>query len=527
MGIEKINAPAEFEHYLADRPITNLMLLIWLSRRDLQKAFDLHSKAGQEAFVNWYDVSVNREYGISPFNAVRKGMGVSESNTSALKETSKPLYLLLLAMESRLSRASRYLPENLRRKAKWAWVQVMTNAARISAGSPRRQETSADSIQSESLDRNPPQYRGEPGVNLIGYAHAELGMGEHVRMSAAAFSETNIPFGVLNFTVGVSSRQKASLDHGTVNDSKKYKANLFHINADQMLLAYCHLGKSFFHGSYNIGYWAWELANCPDEWAPVFSLVDEIWAPSQFIRNAFAEKTNLPVIHMPLCVTLPVVGKYSRSYFGLPDRSFLFLFLFDFYSYIDRKNPFAAILAFKRAFDMKQKDVGLVIKVMNADEKSMNWKMMLELIDGDPRIYVINKIMERAEVLSLIDTCDGFVSLHRSEGFGRGPAEAMYLGKPVVVTNYSGNTDFTRQDNSCLVNYTLIPVKDGQYIYESGQVWAEPDIEHAAWYMGKLVEDAEYCERIGKAGLAHIRNNYSQIAVGNMYQKRLDNLGLI
>lgn len=531
MSIDIIDAPTEIEQFLTDRPITNLMLMIWLSRRDLQQAFDIHSKAGQEAFINWYDVSVTREYGINPRSVLQKAANVADRKANSNKQLQPRLtYLLLRGLESRLLRVSRYLPQKMREKGKVVWLRFLAKAARASARAGARADQGGMRLSPRSSYKQPQSevlgFDGEPGANLIGYAHAEVGMGEHVRMTAAAMLETKVPFRVVNFNIGVPSRQKASFDQELLADSNNYKTNIFHINADQMLLAYSRLGRPFFSGRYNIGYWAWELAKCPDEWLPVFSLVDELWAPSRFIQNAFSERTALPVVHMPLCVTLPAIPKYSRHHFGLPERSFLFLFTFDFFSYIARKNPFASILAFQKAFNRNRNDVGLVIKAMNGDEKNANWGKMLELIDGDPRIFVLNNTMDRMEILGLFDSCDCFISLHRSEGFGRGPAEAMYLGKPVIVTNYSGNTDFTLADNSCLVDYKLVPVEQGEYIFEKGQIWADPDIEHAAWYMDKLVSDSDYYQHVGQAGANYIHTHYSQRSIGNMYQKRLKELGL-
>lgn len=528
MGIENIDEPAEIDQFLGDRPVTNLMFLVWLSRKDLQQAFDIHTRAGQKAFVNWYDVSSSREYGISPSGAAQTGMGLSNGNAGRTNRlTPWLLYSRLFALERRLAKVSRWLPKWIRTWAKQAWLRLMSSAARVTARSAHNREGHVRKAEAKSVSPALPSHKGDNGVNLIGYAHAELGMGEHVRMSAAALSGTAVPFGVVNFNVGVPSRQKASLDYGSLSDSNKYKANLFHINADQMLLGFSHLGRSFFEGRYNIGYWAWELAKCPKEWVPVLGMVDEVWAPSRFIQSAFAEKTSLPVVHMPLCVTLPAIPKYSRKHFGLPEESFLFLFTFDFFSYIDRKNPFASIQAFQKAFDRNRKDVGLVIKVMNGDVKNPKWRKMLEIIDGDPRIVVLNRNMDRSEVLGLFDTCNCFVSLHRSEGFGRGPAEAMYLGKPVIVTNYSGNTDFTLPDNSCLVDFQLVAVSKGQYPFEEGQVWADPSVEHAAWYMDKCVSDSEYCRRLGQAGADYIHTHYNQSVIGGMYQKRLRELGVV
>jgi glycosyltransferase involved in cell wall biosynthesis len=365
-----------------------------------------------------------------------------------------------------------------------------------------------------------------PGANLVGYAHAELGMGEHVRMSAAALNTTTVQFGMVNFNVGIASRQGAKLDHGEILSNNPFAANVFHINADQMLLAYCHLGREFFTNKYNIAYWAWELEKCPIEWLPVLRMVDEVWAPSRFVQQAFSEHTNIPVEYMPLCVTLPEFGRMDRRYFGLSDRTFVFLYTFDFFSYLDRKNPYAAIRAFTLAFPDRKSDARLVLKVMNGKSESPSWLTMIQLIDGDPRIVIINRTLNRSDVLALLDASDCFVSLHRSEGFGRGPAEAMYLGKPVIVTNYSGNTDFTLADNSCLVNFKLIRVEEGQYPFHQGQQWADADVEHAAWYMRKLYADNAYATRLGECGRTFIHENFNPRTIGAIYESRLKKLGL-
>jgi len=365
-----------------------------------------------------------------------------------------------------------------------------------------------------------------PGANLVGYAHAEIGMGEHVRMSAAALENTAVQFGVVNYNVGVASRQAARLEYGEIVSGNPFAANIFHVNADQMFVAYRHLGDRFFSNRYNIGYWAWELAKCPAELRSASKIMDEIWAPSRFIQQAFGEGADIPVEYMPLCVVLPEFERLGRRHFGLPGQAFVFLYAFDFLSFLDRKNPFAAIRAFKLAFPDRRSESCLVLKVINGKDESPLWANMIQLIDGDPRIVVINRTMNRSEVLALFETSDCFLSLHRSEGFGRGPAEAMYLGKPVIVTNYSGNTDFTLADNSCLVDFKLIPVEEGQYPCHQGQQWADADVEHAAWYMKKLHADSAYASDVGARGRAYIHENFNQRAIGAIYESRLKKLGL-
>jgi len=525
VSIEQLDVPADIAQRLKDRCITNFMYMLWQSRKDLQHAFDLDTVIGQQRFCQWYDVSILREYGIAPQvldgSSRKEGRQLAQPN---LVSPRVPLHSRLLRLESTVGRIGHCLPRPIREFGKSIWYRVLGLTADIAGRTSGRRWGNTEANLIMPL---PGRVLGEPGANLIGYAHAELGMGEHVRMTAAALSTTDVKFGVLDFNVGVPSRQQATLDHGQHTTKNIYRANVFHINADQMLKAYCHLGRDCFSNRYNIGYWAWELAECPNELVPVIGMVDEIWAPSRFIQNAFSEKTERPVEYMPLCVSLPALPEHKRSHYGLPNDAFLFLFTFDFFSYIDRKNPFAAIQAFKRAFPDRSTHVGLVIKVMHGDVRNPQWARMLEMIENDPRIHVINQTMSRSDVLGLFNVCDSFISLHRSEGFGRGPAEAMYLGKAVIVTNYSGNTDFTLQDNSCLVDYRLIPVQQGQYVFEEGQVWADAEVEHAAWYMKKLTNDSQYAKEIGLRGQRFIRENFSPLAIGTIYKERLQAIGII
>ena len=65
-----------------------------------------------------------------------------------------------------------------------------------------------------------------------------------------------------------------------------------------------------------------------------------------------------------------------------------------------------------------------------------------------------------ADMSGLMAAADIVLSLHRSEGFGLVPAEAMQLGKPVVATGWSGNMDFMNARNSAPVSYSLVPVQD-------------------------------------------------------------------
>lgn len=511
MGIDIFDSPGDIEQLQAIRPISQLMLLIWQSRKDLQNAFDLNTKAGQEAFINWYGITVNRKQG--------------SSNADATQAAA--LYSSLKAVELLLSRASQWIPVAIRNKAKIIWLGLIAKAARVVSGSARDRESQVQRAETKPGKAELPVYGGAPGANLIGYAHAELGMGEHVRMSAAALSETDVPFGVVDFGAGTASRQKASLIHGSVIDTNKHKVNILHVNADQVLPAYTHLGRDFFERRYNIGYPFWELSKFPREWIPPMQLLDEVWAPTTFIQGALTEALGMTVRHMPVCVVLPKIPKLGRSHFRIPADQYLFFFAFDGYSFIDRKNPYAVVAAFKMAFPLGNEKAGLIIKAMNATESSASWKRLVSEVGGDKRIRLINETMAKDKLLSLMSDCDCYVSLHRAEGLGLGPMEAMLLGKPVIVTNYSGNTDYAKSDNSCLVDYSLIPVKEGQYLFHENQVWADPDVKHAAWHMKRLADEPELGITLGKKAAAYVADHFSPAHCGQLYKQRLQELGML
>jgi len=152
----------------------------------------------------------------------------------------------------------------------------------------------------------------------------------------------------------------------------------------------------------------------------------------------------------------------------------------------------------------------------------------LQSIDcEDPRLILLDKVLTDRETKALVKLCDCFLSLHRSEGFGRGLAEAMYLGKPVIATGYSGNLDFTNAQNACLVDYRLVPVKDHEYPFATGQKWAEPDIEHAVWFMRRLIKDTQYAQTIGQQAAYFIKTYHSPSAVGAKYRSRLVALKMV
>ncbi|RED57646.1 glycosyltransferase [Cohnella lupini] len=359
------------------------------------------------------------------------------------------------------------------------------------------------------------------GINLIGYSRAEMGIGESCRIAAKSIATTMIPFNIINYYGTNSARMSdTTWKHKEVKEAE-YNVNIFHLNAEQMFEAYTQFGNKLFEERYNIGFWHWELEDFPEEWLEGFKFVNEVWVPSSFVANSVSMKSPVPVVRIPHSIEVKIDTPRERSYYNLPERSFLFLTMYDMNSFQQRKNPIASIDAFKSAFDPNDLTVGLVVKVNNANSNREDIKTITQIVEGYNNIYLIKEILNRNDTNALIQCTDSYISLHRSEGFGLGLAEAMYLSKPVIGTNWSANTDFMNMQNSCLVHYNLIKVGNDYGPYHAYQTWADPDLNHASQYMVRLVNDKVYYKEIALNGEQTIKRDFSPSAIGKMIEKRL------
>jgi glycosyltransferase involved in cell wall biosynthesis len=356
------------------------------------------------------------------------------------------------------------------------------------------------------------------GIAVLGSFPGQFGIGQHARNVVESMEAAQIKSDLINVTLGPHQTAATPYDARYL-EASDFAINLFCLNVISGPSVIREIGANSFVPRHNISYGYWELERCPKQWEPYLALYDEFWAPTKFIADALRASTNKTVVHMPISITVPETPMQSREELGLPKEKFLFLFHFDGFSFARRKNPEAVVTAFKKAFPATNDNVALVIKTKNAPETAAK---LQELIDGDARCIVIDADYSREQIVSLEYCCDAYVSLHRSEGFGMGPAEMMYLGKPVIVTNYSGNMDFTHPDNACLVDHELIDVAPGEYAFsEPGQRWAEPDVEHAAALMKKLYENTEFAKGVGNRAREYMREQHSPAVVGARYRERI------
>lgn len=359
------------------------------------------------------------------------------------------------------------------------------------------------------------------GLNIAGYLRSELGVGESARCMVRAADAAGLPAALIDLKLPCKNPMGDDTFAARLQAGNPHLVNVVHLDPPGMRDLDHHHGAGFRRGHYHIGYWAWELPEFPDAWIAYADLCDEIWAPSVFTAAAIAEKVPVPVLTMPHAISFPRPTGDHRAKFGLPAGKFLFLVLYDLNSYSERKNPAAALAAFRQS-GLAGPDAALVVKVHNVAGNEADFARLQASLAGLPGSVLLDRTLTRTEVYELESACDCYVSLHRSEGFGLAVAECMYLGKPVIVTDWSATAEFVDAGNGLPVSCSLVTLDRNHGPYAKGQTWAQPDVAHAAACMRQIAGDAELGRRLGAAARARIEQDFAPAVIGARYRRRLE-----
>jgi len=359
------------------------------------------------------------------------------------------------------------------------------------------------------------------GVDVIGLFNAEDGIGQSARLLVESLRSCDTPVSTVVYGK-TESRQNGEY---ISEDIGRYKVVITAANAELVEQIREKFGLDFFKDTYMIGQWFWELETAPTWYRDAYKYVDELWAPTQFIMEMLQRNAPRDVVitHMPLSLQTPIVDRdVSRADFDLDGR-FLFLFVFDFRSVMKRKNPLGLVEAFTKAFRPGEGPV-LVIKCVNGEKRPNEMSELLAVISGRDDIVIINEYFEAGTSAALMNLCDCYVSLHRSEGLGLTIAEAMLLGKPVIATAYSGNLDFMTPETSYMVPWKRVKVGKGAEAYSSRATWAEPDTDVAAEMMRTVYENPEQAQAMALAGQRDLQQRFGHDVVGTRMKARLEEI---
>ncbi|HEY0421403.1 MAG TPA: glycosyltransferase, partial [Acetobacteraceae bacterium] len=358
---------------------------------------------------------------------------------------------------------------------------------------------------------------------IIGHPWAPIGMGEQLRSHVLAANAVGLHHQVYDVfryaqrTDPVHERLLAPLERGEVPGGIR----IFHINGDEVervVAAFEARGNSFAAG-HNIIVPAWELPAYPREWVPQLNRFEEVWAISRFVQDGL-RKSGVASHLVGQGVEMEPGPFLPRRHFGIRESAFVLLSFLDLSSYATRKNPQAVLAAFNalRAA-LPFRDLQLVLKAKNGEKGAEEWAAE---IAADAQIKVISAPLDSLGVRSLINACDCFVSLHRAEGFGRGPGEAMALGRLAMATAWSGNMDFMTPDNALLVRHGMVKLARADYPYWKGQSWADPDLDHAVTLLREALENPARSAAMALQGQADVLRTHGSRAVGLRMLDRLE-----
>jgi len=393
-----------------------------------------------------------------------------------------------------------------------------------------RSHHAVPSAQSSSL-------AGEP-IHVIGDMRAGSGLAEAGRRLVQAVTRTGaVP---LLRSIEISSMPRAvnpAIPYTVLDSREPFREEigrfaLSTLNLNEFSLVPRDLEKLYRDESYLIAYWFWEGARVPSVFRNQVNRVDEIWVATTFVKRAFEAENGPPVCVIPTPIELQVDHSFTRANYGLPEDKFIFLFTFDASSSEFRKNPFGVVDAYARAFPERVRERPMLVLKINNLKRNVAFADEIRRRALAHGVVIFEEDLSPAAMSGLLNNVDCYVSLHRCEGFGLGMAEAMFLGKPVIATGFSANLDFTRSDNSYLVGYDMRPVSPADFsynpgaadVYGEGLVWAEPDIDQAAFWMRHVAENPELATAVGAKGSVTIRSEFSVDAVAQRIQARLSEI---
>jgi lipopolysaccharide biosynthesis protein/glycosyltransferase involved in cell wall biosynthesis len=369
------------------------------------------------------------------------------------------------------------------------------------------------------------QTDGGADVVLIGHPWAPDGGGEALRAACRALRSVGACVRVHNlYGQGPGSDANLRQEFGPyLTDQLSPTLNIFYLNGDEIAEVFRRLGPSLPLTSYKIIWPIGELARYPREWAKDLARFDEVWVTSQFSEASLRAAVSIPVSRMPRGIEPRVSRFHGRRHFGIPEAPFVFLFICDVQSSLERTNPGAVLEAFRRLQRRRPlAAVRLVIKLANASQPlGKHQKFSKAVGEAGDDVLVIDRLMTEDESRNLLRCCDCVVALHRSEGGSVALAEAMYFRKPVIAPGDSSNMEFMSEDTAYLVPCRLGAVPEGNYPQVDGQLWAAPDIEAAVDAMLRLLDDRAYRQILGNAAGRHLRVHFSYREVGAHYVARV------
>jgi len=359
-------------------------------------------------------------------------------------------------------------------------------------------------------------------VRVVGLLSTATGIGESARLCAHDLALSGFEVETRSVSRAFGFDQRVPFAEQPPGPSDATCLSIYHLNPPMALTGLIVSDPRRYYRGMNVAYWAWELPELTADWIASLAYFDGFFVPSQFTRAAIQRHCSQPVIVVPH----PVAGLCGdlQSVCRAEDRApgpFRVLSIFNCRSSLYRKNPGATIAAFKSAFG-NSNDAELILKISDGRDFLSDVAWLKSQIGAATNIKLIDEMSGRDALTRLLASADAYISLHRSEGFGLTVADAIMQEVPVVVTDWSGTTDYCPPNLAYTVDYELVPVQDPHPAYATlkGVSWADPSVACAARRLIEIRDD-----RVGARGRAKVlRDRLIAYLQANRYEHGIGKL---
>ncbi|HEX6458944.1 MAG TPA: glycosyltransferase [Thermoleophilaceae bacterium] len=298
-------------------------------------------------------------------------------------------------------------------------------------------------------------------------------------------------------------------------------------------------GQAAVKGATNVARVMFETDSVPHSWLSPLLARDQVWVPTRFNLETFAEagvpEEKLRILGGTLDFDLFKPGAEPLD-LGVPEGSFVFITNFDF---SERKGWTQLIRAWARAFAPTD-PVCLVLKTGSYWQDDSEVRERIESfirddVGGADRaapIKVMTGTVPSNELPRLYAAADAYVLASRGEGWGRPYMEAMAMGLPTIASRFSGNLEFMNDGNSFLVDGELVPVPDDAELINDlyrGHRWFEPDVDALADVMRRVAGDPAAARAVAAGAraelIAQLGPDATAARIGELADGIVDDLG--
>lgn len=199
-----------------------------------------------------------------------------------------------------------------------------------------------------------------------------------------------------------------------------------------------------------------------------------------------------------------------------------------------RKGTLEIIEAFNQAFTISD-DVELWLSISNVFLNEVEWKWWEERVKSPKynalasKTKLITKRLDtQHDIAELISQADCGIFMSFAEGFNLPALEMMSCGKNVILTNYSGHTEFASEGNSWLVGVDETEVACDNKWFKSGVgSWAKiglPQIMQAASHLQFLYKNSVKTDKSRRTQIYSKHDNCITTAIQHSWKNTAEGI---